>query len=686
VIEGDQPANEAYLLAWLAIIQERVRALTDQRRAGDSNPDDRFRGLYVSDEQVDRLLEWQGRTSSRSFSDSASVTLESEADQLEDEGIELRLRKLGRGFSLSLFDVELLLVAMAPDLDPRFEQLYGYLNDDVTRRRATIGLALELCGASLVDGAARARLSTDGPLIAGRLVQVEETDRPFLSRSLRVPDRVVAYLLGQDQPDPILAPILVPYVEADVGGLDVVGRAVAAGTRLLYVRESTGSAAVSYVATALARVGLPVVVVDLALLDRSEDVDGMAAVAAREAMLRGGALVAAHVDAISELGADRVRRWAEAPGLVAVTGGRDWDPRWARRPPLLLFPPAYADSERRAVWTAQLDGSLQPSWEDLAAYRLTPEQVAMAAEAARQHASARGEDVVTGDLQAGARAQNAAGLQHLARRVVPRADWSDLVLPVAVERQLRSIVGRVRQRQRVLDDWQLASSSSRGRGVTVLFAGDSGTGKTMSAEVVAGNLGLDLYVIDLSTVVDKYIGETEKNLDRIFIEAERVNGVLLFDEADAIFGKRSEVKDARDRYANVEVAYLLQRMEQFDGVAILTTNLRANVDEAFLRRIDVLVEFPVPDRDNRRRIWAKQLKPEVPTTGEIDLDFCARAFEMSGGNIRNVVLAAAFGAAEEARPLAMSDLVRATADEYRKLGRLCVEAEFGSYLPLVSRA
>jgi SpoVK/Ycf46/Vps4 family AAA+-type ATPase len=202
---------------------------------------------------------------------------------------------------------------------------------------------------------------------------------------------------------------------------------------------------------------------------------------------------------------------------------------------------------------------------------------------------------------------------------------------------------------------------------------------------VACNLGLDLYVIDLSTVVDKYIGETEKNLDRIFIEAERVNGVLLFDEADAIFGKRSEVKDARDRYANVEVAYLLQRMEQFDGVAILTTNLRANVDEAFLRRIDVLVEFPVPDRDNRRRIWAMQLKPELPTTGEIDLAFCAKAFEMSGGNIRNVVLAAAFGAAEEARPLGMADLVRATADEYRKLGRLCVEAEFGSYLPLVGR-
>ena len=200
-----------------------------------------------------------------------------------------------------------------------------------------------------------------------------------------------------------------------------------------------------------------------------------------------------------------------------------------------------------------------------------------------------------GDVAAGARAQNAAGLERLARRVEPRVTWSDLVLPAGVVEQLRELTGRARHRDLVLDEWGMARTSLKGRGVTALFAGDSGTGKTMSAEVIAGSLGLDLYVIDLSTIVDKYIGETEKNLDRVFTEADRVNGVLLFDEADAIFGKRSEVKDARDRYANVEVAYLLQRMEQFDGMAILTTNLRANVDEAFLRRLDAIVDFPLPE-------------------------------------------------------------------------------------------
>jgi len=230
----------------------------------------------------------------------------------------------------------------------------------------------------------------------------------------------------------------------------------------------------------------------------------------------------------------------------------------------------------------------------------------------------------------------------------------------------------------------MGARSSRGRGITALFAGDSGVGKTMSAEVVAAELGLDLYVIDLSTVVDKYIGETEKNLDRIFVEADRVNGVLLFDEADAIFGKRSEVKDAHDRYANVEVAYLLQRMETFDGLAVLTTNLRSNLDEAFTRRLDAIVDFPMPEEEDRERIWRANLRPGLPVAGDLDVPFLARAFNLSGGNIRNIAVAAAYLAAGQRRAVEMADLVRATEREYRKLGRLCVPAEFGRYYPLIA--
>ncbi|GAA2947263.1 hypothetical protein GCM10020227_12700 [Streptomyces flavovirens] len=213
-----------------------------------------------------------------------------------------------------------------------------------------------------------------------------------------------------------------------------------------------------------------------------------------------------------------------------------------------------------------------------------------------------------------------------------------------------------------------------------LFAGESGTGKTMSAEVVAAELGMELYVVDLSTVVDKYIGETEKNLERIFVEAAEVNGVLLFDEADAVFGKRSQVKDAHDRHANVESAYLLQRMESFDGIAVLTTNLRANLDEAFTRRLDVVAEFPMPDEAQRLALWDRCLGAEMPRDADLDLSFCARRFELAGGSIRACAVTAAYLAAETGRPLGMEQVVSAVLQEYRKLGRLVLESEFGPWL------
>jgi SpoVK/Ycf46/Vps4 family AAA+-type ATPase len=242
----------------------------------------------------------------------------------------------------------------------------------------------------------------------------------------------------------------------------------------------------------------------------------------------------------------------------------------------------------------------------------------------------------------------------------------------------------VRYRERVLDDWGFRRGGARAEGVTALFAGPSGTGKTLAAEVIARDLGLDLYAVDLATVVDKYIGETEKNLDRIFNEAERVNGVLFFDEADALFGKRSEVKDARDRYANVEVAYLLQRMERFDGLAVLSTNLRANLDEAFARRLDVLADFPQPDEEHRLKLWLHCLGTQVPIVGDLDLEFCAIAFDLSGGNIRNCVVTAAFLAAGDGGAVSMTHVIKAIQREYRKLGRLCLEAEFGKYFGLIS--
>ncbi len=689
---GPSDPSLRYLLGRLSLVERLVRAAVDRRRAVDADPGDRFRGLYISDEQVDGLLDHATGPLVPGV-DEADVALredlEARATADERAGAQLRLRALARAFGLEAVDVELLLIALAPDLDPRFERLYGYLHDDVSRRRASVGLAIELCrpAADWDSGWIRARLGPMAPLLAGRLLLIEDVDRPSLTRPLRVPDRVTAHLLGDDSPDPVVEALLTPSVAVEVDEVEVVARGLSAGLGLVYVRERPGASGQSLGLTALARLGRPTIGLDLGRMAAGDDPALIAVAASREARLRGAGLVVGPVEPLVERGATAVRAFAELPGPVILVGGRDWDPAWSREPPLIVEAPVPALATRHDMWLQSLDGDRPDGFDPAAAtiaFRLTPEQIDRAAQAARHAATAADRTMTIIDVAAGARAQNAAGLERLARRIEPSVGWDDLVLPGVVEAQLRELTARARHRDRVVGEWHMGTAGARGIGITALFAGDSGTGKTMSAEVVGHDLALDVYVIDLSTVVDKYIGETEKNLDRIFTEADRVNGILLFDEADALFGKRSEVKDARDRYANVEVAYLLQRMERFDGVAILTTNLRSNVDEAFVRRLDAIVDFPMPEEEHRRLLWARNLSPELPVQDGIDLDFLARRFKISGGNIRNVCVTAAYLAAAADRTVSMADLVRATEREYRKLGRLTVEAEFGEYYDLVT--
>jgi hypothetical protein len=644
-------ADREALLGRLADLRARCVDAVGRRQALDPDPDDAFRGLYVSDDQATRLA---GGPDPDPIGGGVGPG--------PDPGSRLA------GLRLDPMDLELLVVAMAPDLDPRFEKLYGYLHDDLTRRRASVGLALELVGAHPTDADARARLVPGSHLLATHLVAIDDGDRPLLTRSLRVPDRVAAHLLGDDRPDAALAahrraaPVL-----STVPDRAVLARVLVEGPQLVHLSMDRYGAAASVAATLLAAAGLGAVVVDLGSVPDDRLLDVLP-VAVRESHLTGSGLVLLGLDALAGRpgGAPILRSFADAPVTVVAIGGLTWDPRWSDRVPLSLATPVLAPDE------------------ELVPFRLSPEGVIRARRSAALAARAEDVSVDRGHLAAGARAQNGAGLERLARHVVPKARWADLVLPSVAATQLRELAARVRHRPTVLEGWSMGGGASRGQGVTALFSGESGTGKTMSAEVLAGDLGLDLYVVDLATVVDKYIGETEKNLDRIFDEADQVNGVLLFDEADAIFGKRSEVSDSKDRYANVEIAYLLQRMERFDGIAVLTTNLRSNLDDAFLRRLDALIDFPSPDADARRRLWQTHLPTSLPVDDDIDLDFLAQAFEVAGGNIRNITLTAAFLAAEAGRFVGMSELVRATEREYRKLGRLRLDTEFGEYHDLVA--
>jgi len=681
-VTGPTPAGLGYLLARLALVESRVRRAVTTRRAGDPNPDDPFRGLYLTEEAVAALLASTREPVTPGPADERLLAgAERDADHAERAGADVRLRRLARAFELTSLDVEVLLVALAPDIDARFEQLYGYLNDDVTRRRASTGLALALCGVPEASASGRSVFAADGPLVAGGLMVVEETERPFLSRSIRVPDRVTSHLLGEDRPDPALTDVLVAAPPAMRSGADELARALAAGTAVTYLRERPGAAGLSLACTAAAMAGRGALVLDLRRFAGRAGGADLAAAAVREARLLGAVLAGGPVDALVEH-REVIRALAASPAVV-LAGSVSWDPSWSRRTPLLLDVATPTAGERSALWRSCLDGQLPAELDpELATeqFLLSPEQIARAASTATLRASVRGGTLTEADLGHGARAQNAVGLGRLARRIEPAVGWPDLVLPEGTVAQLREVAIRARHRSRVLDDWGMRPGGARGRGVTALFAGDSGTGKTMSAEVIAADLGLDLYAVDLSSVIDKYVGETEKNLERIFTEAAGVNGVLLFDEADAVFGKRSEVRDAHDRYANIESAFLLQRMESFDGLAILATNLRANLDEALTRRLDLVVDFPLPDVTHRRALWDRCLGTRIPRSDDLDLDFCARAFELSGGNIRSAVVAAAYRAAKEDRAVLTVDLVAGVYREYQKLGRLTLQAEFGAYL------
>ncbi|MCK5013024.1 MAG: ATP-binding protein, partial [Candidatus Omnitrophica bacterium] len=286
------------------------------------------------------------------------------------------------------------------------------------------------------------------------------------------------------------------------------------------------------------------------------------------------------------------------------------------------------------------------------------------------------------NLYRGCKAQSNKSLSAFAKNIPPRYTWEDIVLPKDIEAQLREVSGYIKYKGKVYIDWGFDAKLSLGKGLNVLFSGSSGAGKTMAAEVIAKESGLDLYKIDLSSVVSKYIGETEKILKKIFLEAETSNAILFFDEADALFGKRSEVKDAHDRYANIETNYLLQKMEEHEGIVILASNFKANIDEAFLRRMHFAVEFTSPEEDLRERIWTHIFPGDTPINDDVDYSFLSK-FKITGGNIKNIALNAAFLAAGDSDEVRMEHIIRATKREFQKMGKLCTFGDFGEYYALV---
>ena len=356
--------------------------------------------------------------------------------------------------------------------------------------------------------------------------------------------------------------------------------------------------------------------------------------------------------------------------MVATCG---WDPSWSQQLPPSVDAPLGSTAMREQLWRQWRDvvgdKDDDEAWSPVFGLRLTPEEMTVAARHAELLATCQ--QVAPGAEQVWAASRRLGPDRGSRRPGAGRPSFEDLVLPAPTLAAVREVVAWARARDRVLAQGPLTGKGDKGRGLAALFSGSPGTGKTLAAHVIAGELGLDLHTVDLSAVVDKYIGETEKNLERVFAEAEAMNVLLFFDEADALFGARSAVRDSRDRYANQGVAYLLQRIEQFDGLVVLATNLRGNLDVAFMRRLHFVVHFPDPDVTTRQHLWTSHLLPVQPTDPHdpVDVEHLAETLDLAGGDIRNVVLAAAFGAASEDSRVGMRHVLRAVLREHRKLGR-----------------
>lgn len=651
----------------------------------------RFRGLSISHSDVEHILSRSPGEPAFGFRSELNLT------QLAMPALGALADRCG----LDEFETTVVLIALAPEVDVRYGRIYAYLQDDITRKRPSVELVFHLLCDSAATKLDRLRhFSSDGPLLRNGVIELfqdgSDAHTGWRTQGIQVDEQLVREILGMPGIDSRLREHC-EYV-TPLQGLE----ALAAEAELIEGLRSSFLERQSYPArlwfggpknspkraTAEAIAGelqCSLLIFNLATALLEADLPKTLQIASR---------YAERCEAILFLDAQAervdVRTWSRMASVISNSAADVIVASTEPAPLLMHFMqevefslPKFA--VRRRHWESETVAAgleLSGAELDLLArrFRLFPEQIQAAITSGIGKARWRGQDSAdASDLAAAARTQSARLMLPMARKIAVVHSWDDIVLPAGTLQQLRAICKRVEHRERVLVDWGFENKLSSGKGVAALFAGPSGVGKTMAAEILARELGIDLYKIDLSGVVSKYIGETEKNLEQIFTAAENANAILFFDEADALFGKRSEVKDSHDRYANIEISYLLQRMEIYEGIAILATNLRQSLDDAFVRRLAFTVHFPFPDEAQRSRIWNAVWPKETPLDPRIDFNFLAARFKLSGGNIKNVAVGAAFLAAEDATCVCMRHLIAAVRREYEKMSKPLTNDQFGEY-------
>lgn len=689
-----------------------------QRLQTIQSTDPAFQGLYISEPELKQLLEkpigvprWAAATTPLSNNeiqnklDKIANAITQKKAASSKKGIELRLDSLARDFQLTPTDIDILLICLAPELDLRYQSAYGYLQGDVTKKRPSIDLVLNLLCLDLATKLeVRQRFTASAPLLKYHLIDIEDDLSPLLSRDFKLSDRLTNYLLNNNEIDSRISGYTqnkIPQVELEdlLLHIDIKQRFIqltenkkAISNSIFYFQGAYGVGKQSTAEAICYKLGMGLLVIEgerLFNLDLTEFQTAINLIQ-REAILQQAAIYWKKCDRLLEEEKQPwlnlwLRQYSEHPILTFLAGNETWQPADALKdiPFLAVEFPYPTTRERVQLWQQNLNGKQPDSLTELkelaSKFRFSGGQIEDAAATARNLSlwqEPETKRLTMSQLYQACRLQSNRKLSKLAKKVTPHYQWDDLVLPSDQIQILREICNTLKYRALIYEDWGFDRKLAMGKGINVFFAGLPGTGKTMAADIIAGELGLELYKIDLSSIVSKYIGETEKNLSRIFDEAQTSNAILFFDEADSLFGKRSEVRDSHDRYANIEVSYLLQRMEEYRGMVILATNLRGNLDDAFIRRMHFSLEFPFPSVKDRRRIWSKILPADTPFDHNLDLDLMAERFEIAGGNIRNIALAAAFLAADDGGAIAMNHLLWATRREYQKMGRVVANGEF----------
>lgn len=692
---------------------------------------DVYRGLYITSHDAHKLLNkpigepwWLTSCNNEDVNDLESCLdkidkdIETKKAELLSHGVSLRLEELKNIFHLNDFEIDIILIALAVEIDLRYEIVFAYLQDDISKKYPTVELVLNLLGRSPAGRSdIRKFFAAESVLVRSHIIElVDDPAKNYgglLSKIVKLPKRIIEYLMNETsiekkidlcvkQADVLannIEEVLHPDIYKSVTNLLPMLADDCQGN-VLHLTGKYESGKLDIAVFLSKKRNRELLQIDVAAIPYSniKEFILLNELILREAKLRTADIYYSNFKILFEESKSQEKQAlfsviTDFDGLVTIDECNTLNENTLvkNKNNYYLSLKGLSNQHRASIWNDLLikqntiiDENELIRLSDR--FRFSPGQIYSAMKIAEQLTSMKRSRSTKPDLDLLYEACRLTINQKLnkhAKRISTLYGWDDLILNKDELFQLKQLVNTVLNRNKVFSTWGFGNKLSLGKGINALFTGLPGTGKTMAAEIIANNLGIELYKIDLSSVISKYIGETEKNLSKIFQEAETSSAILFFDEADALFGKRTEISNSHDRYANIEVAYLLQRMEEYEGITILATNLRKNIDDAFSRRLSFIINFPFPEEEERRKIWQKIWPNNIPLSEDLDLKFMAETFKLAGGNIKNIALSASFLAAAEECNVEMQHLLIATKQELKKLGRSCVRLDFGKYADLL---